>query len=269
MPPVKAHALEHGLKVRQPASLRPPEVEAELESIAPDVIVVAAYGRILPAPILAIPRHGCLNLHPSLLPRYRGPSPVPSTILSEETVTGVTLMLLDEGMDTGPIIAQSKYPLSGRETSDALTTDLFSLGAGLLLECLAPWRAGSLQPQPQDESQATVTNKLERDNGLADWNVAAAQLAVRLRAYTPWPGLFSHWEGRMLKFLEVVSLLGDVEADAEPGVVLGTASDETPLAVSTGRGLLGLRRLQLEGRRAVSAAEFLSGYPGIVGARLE
>ena len=269
MPPVKAHALEHGLKVCQPASLRPPEVGAELESIAPDVIVVAAYGRFLPASVLAIPRHGCLNLHPSLLPKYRGPSPVPSTLLSEETITGVTLMLLDEGMDTGPIIAQSEHRLSGEETSETLTADLFRLGADLLLEYLAPWCAGSLQPQPQDEARATVTSKLERDHGLADWNLAASQLAIRHRAHTPWPGLFSHWDGKVVKFLDVVSLPGEARADAVPGTVLVTPGKETPLAVSTGQGLLGLKRLQLEGRRAVSAAEFLSGYPGIIGAKLE
>ena len=269
MPPVKVNALEHGLKVCQPTSLRPSEVGVEIESIAPDVIVVAAYGKFLPASILAIPRHGCLNLHPSLLPKYRGPSPVPSTLLAEEMSTGVTLMLLDEGMDTGPIIAQSEYPLSGEETSETLTEDLFRLGANLLLECLVPWCSGTLPVQPQDESQATVTSKLEREDGLADWNLTAAQLAVRRRAYTPWPGFFSHWDGKVVKFLDVVSLPGDVGADAELGVALATASAETPLAVSTGQGLLGIRRLQLEGRRAISAAEFLSGYPGIIGARLE
>ena len=270
MPPVKAHALEHGLKVCQPASLRPSEVGEELKSTAPDVIVVAAYGRLLPASVLAIPRHGCLNIHPSLLPKYRGPSPVPSTLLSEETMTGVSLMLLDEGMDTGPIIAQSEYPLSGRETTETLTEDLFRMGADLLLERLAPWCAGTIQAQTQDEAQATVTSKLERDDGLADWNLTAAQLAVRYRAYTPWPGLFSRWDGKVVKFLDVVSLPGEVGAGVGPGTVITTPGEETPLAVSTGHGLLGLKRLQLEGRRAVSASEFLSGYPGIiVSSRLE
>ena len=269
MPPVKAHALERSLKICQPASLRPPEVGGELESMSPDVIVVAAYGRFLPASVLAIPRYGCLNLHPSLLPKYRGPSPVPSAVLAGESVTGVTLMLLDEGMDTGLVIAQSEYPLTGEETSETLTADLFRLGANLLLECLAPWCAGRLQANPQDEAQATVTSKLERDDGLADWNLTAAQLATRHRAYTPWPGLFSHWEGKALKFLDVVALPGEVGAGVGPGTVTTISGEETPLSVSTGQGLLGLKRLQLEGRRAVSGAEFLRGYPGIIGARLK
>ena len=269
IPPVKAHALNHCLNVCQPASLRPPEVGAELQSTAPDVIVVAAYGRFLPASILAIPHHGCLNLHPSLLPKYRGPSPVPSTLLAEETSTGVTLMLLDEGMDTGPIIAQSEYPLSGNETSETLTEDLFRQGADMLLECLAPWCSGTLPARPQDDSLATVTSKLEREDGLADWNLAAAQIAVRHRAYTPWPGLFSHWDGKVVKFLDAVALPGEVGAGVGPGTVVTTPGEETPLAVSTGQGLLGLKRLQLEGRRAVSGVEFLRGYPGIIGARLE
>ena len=267
--PVKAHALECGLKVRQPPSLRTSEAGEEIESIAPDVIVVAAYGRFLPTSILAIPRYGCLNLHPSLLPKYRGPSPIPSALLAEEASTGVTLMLLDEGMDTGPIIAQSEYPLSGMETSESLTEDLFRLGADLLMERLAPWSAGAVQAMPQDDSLATVTSKLGREDGLADWRLTAAQLAVRHRAYTPWPGLFAHWDSKVVKFLDVAPLSDGVGTGAEPGLMLGTASHEMPLAVSTGQGLLGLKRLQLEGRRAVFAAEFLSGYPGIIGARLE
>ena len=269
MPPVKTHALELGLGVLQPESLRSAQARSELQSLGPDVIVVAAYGKILPPRVLATPPHGCLNLHPSLLPWYRGPSPVPSTILGGDTITGVTFMLLDEGMDTGPIIAQSEYALSGEETAETLTADLFAQGAELLLAHLDPWVSGKLELCPQDETRATVTRKLERDEGLADWRLSASELSTRRRAYTPWPGLYCYWDGKMVKLLDVEALPGDAAQEAPPGTVCGTGGGEISLAVATGEGLLGLKSLQLEGRRAVTSAEFLRGYPGIVGTRLE
>ena len=268
MPPVKTHALELGLEVMQPDSLRSSKVQSQLESLRPDVIVVAAYGKFLPPRVLSIPPHGCLNLHPSLLPWHRGPSPVPSTILGGDTVTGVTLMLLDEGMDTGPIIAQSEYALSGEETTETLTAGLFAQGADLLLDRLSPWVSGELEVCPQDEARVTVTSKLERDDGLADWRLSAPELATRRRAYTPWPGLFSRWDGKVVKLLDVVALPSMTSGEGAPGTVLETGRGGEPLAVVTGEGLLGLKRLQIEGRRAVTGAEFLRGYPGIVGSSL-
>ncbi len=268
MPPVKTHALELGLEVMQPESLRSSQVQSQLQSLRPDVIVVAAYGKFLPPRVLAIPPHGCLNLHPSLLPWYRGPSPVPSTILGGDTVTGVTLMLLDEGMDTGPIIAQSEYALSGEETTETLTADLFAQGTDLLLDCLSPWVSGKLELCPQDEARATVTRKLERDDGLADWRLSALELVTRRRAYTPWPGLFSRWDGKVVKLLDVVALPSKTSREGAPGTVLETGRGGEPLAIVTGEGLLGLKRLQIEGRKAVTGAEFLRGYPGIVGSSL-
>ena len=140
-----------------------------LAGLRPDVIVIAAYGKLLPPPVLTTPLRGCLNLHPSLLPRYRGPSPVSTAILDGEEATGVTLLMLDEEMDTGPIISQREYPLSGREIAEPLTAALFRLGADLLLECLAPWVAGRLTARPQDDARATITRKLERGDGDAEW----------------------------------------------------------------------------------------------------
>ena len=268
MPPVKGFALECGLPVHQPTSLRPEPVQAELAEHRPDVIVIAAYGKLLPPPVLNTPVHGCLNLHPSLLPRYRGPSPVATAILEGEKTTGVTLMLLDEGMDTGPTISQREYSLSGQESAESLTATLFQLGAEVLRECLEPWVAGLLTAQPQDDARATTTHKLERGDGKADWQLPASGLERRSRAYSPWPGLFTNWEGKVLKLLDVVQLSLTTDAQAEPGQVVQLSGSDTIVGVGTSEGVLGLNAVQLEGRRPQSASDFLRGYPNFVGAQL-
>ena len=264
-PPVKLFALEHQMAVLQPASLRPEASQDALAALAPDVIVVAAYGKLLPPAVLALPPHGCLNLHPSLLPRHRGPTPVPTAILEGDEISGVTLMLLDQGMDTGPVVAQAEHPLIGAETTNELTEALFTLGTELLVDNLEPWVQGRLSASPQDESRATMTRKLERGDGLADWSLSAEDLERRSQAFTPWPGLFSHWDGKVLKLTEVSWLRSKPSPDAVPGQVVTTSDEETPLAVVTANGLLGLKRVQLEGHRQVTAREFLSGFPAFTG----
>jgi methionyl-tRNA formyltransferase len=269
MPPVKARALSLGLPVCQPATLRSAQVQEELAGLQPDVIVVAAYGRLLPLRVLDLPPRGCLNLHPSLLPRYRGPSPVVTAILEGESITGVTLMQLDEGMDTGPIIAQRKHPISPDDTAETLTRSLFKLGAGLLMENLRPWVESRLAARPQDNAQATVTRKLERSDGEADWQMSAIQLERKQRAYTPWPGLFTRWHGQVLKLVEVAALPASIVSGVEtPGSVVSLPLAESPVGVVTSHGVLGLKTLQLEGRRAITAQEFIRGYPQFVGSRL-
>ena len=268
MPPVKAYAVEHGLPVFQPVSLRREEVQQELASLKAEVIVVAAYGKILPSAVLNMPPSGCLNLHPSRLPKYRGPSPVITTILEGDETTGVTLMLLDESMDTGPIIAQRDQAVSPEDTAETLTAALFKLGASLLSEQLAPWVAGELTCQPQDDTLATVTRKLERSDGEADWNLSSQQLSRRSRAYTPWPGLFTHWRGQVLKLLEVTDSPNLPEVDAAPGRVVRLDQVGAPAGIGTAQGVLGLKRVQLEGRSPTAAAEFLKGYPQFIGAQL-
>ncbi len=268
MPPVKAYAVEHGLPVFQPVSLRRKEVQQELASLKAEVIVVAAYGKILPSAVLNMPPSGCLNLHPSRLPKYRGPSPVITTILEGDETTGVTLMLLDESMDTGPIIAQRDQAVSPEDTAETLTAALFKLGASLLSEQLAPWVAGELTCQPQNDSLATVTRKLERRDGEADWNLSSQQLSRRSRAFTPWPGLFTHWRGQVLKLLEVADSPNLPEIDAAPGRVVRLDQVGAPAGIGTAQGVLGLKRVQLEGRSPTAAAEFLKGYPQFIGAQL-
>ncbi len=266
-PPVKEFALEHGIAVHQPASLRSKEAQAVLAALEPDAIIVAAYGRLLPPPVLELPPLGCLNIHPSLLPRHRGPSAVSTAILDGDQVTGVTLMLLDEGMDTGPLIAQREYPLAGDETAEGLTAALFDIGGNLLQEILLRWQSGELQAAPQDDSMATVTRKLERSDGLADWKLTAEELERRARAFTPWPGLFTDWNGSGVKLVEV-SVLPTGSGGGDMGTVVQTGDPVAPAAVVTGQGLLGLKTVQLEGRRAVAIGDFLRGAPGFIGAQL-
>ena len=263
-PPVKQEAQSLGIPVLQPPNLRGDATLAELAALKPDVIVVAAYGRLLPPSVLQLPPHGCLNLHPSLLPRHRGPSPVATAILEGDEVTGVSLMLLDEGMDTGPVIARSEVHLDGTETTGELTGTLFAMGADLLADSLEPWVSGELTAQPQDDAMATVTRKLEKADGLADWTLPAETLARQCRAYDPWPGLYTQWQGRILKLLEITPRPDAETGATTPGRVVADGRD-SEISVATGRGMLTLDRLQLEGRRPVSAHEFLMGYPNFTG----
>ena len=261
--PVKQRGQELGIPVEQPRTFRDADVVAQLESYRPDVIMVAAYGRLLPPEVLAIPRFGCLNLHPSLLPRHRGPAPVAGAILAGDDVTGVSLMLLDEGMDTGPIIAQRERAIGPSDDAAGLTETLFAVGATLLVEMMPGWIGGSIPAVEQDGNLATYTGKLEREDGLADWRLSAETLARRQRAYAPWPGLYTRWEGKEMKLLDVAPAPG---VGAEPGLV--TVADGAAIAIGTGQGLLAAHTLQLEGRRPADASDFLRGYPQFMGARL-
>ena len=201
----KRFAEEYGIEVRQPSSLRSEAECARLESLSPEVVVVAAYGLFLPPEALEIPPLGCLNIHPSLLPRYRGPSPVVSAIINGDDETGVTVMKLDEGMDSGPLLAQARVPIAERETGPDLTRRLFDLGGSLLAKTLPGWASGSIRATPQDESQATFTTLVKKEDGEIDWTDDAERIARMVRAYEPWPGTFTHWDGKLLKILDAKS----------------------------------------------------------------
>ena len=261
--PVNRRGQELGIPVVQPRTFRDAEVVAQLQSYRPEVIVVAAYGRLLPRAVLTIPRFGCLNLHPSLLPKHRGPAPVAGAILAGDDNTGVSLMLLDEGLDTGPIIAQRERLVDASDDAGTLTEALFADGAALLVETLPGWIAGSVPAVKQNDELATYTAKLERADGLADWALSAETLSRRQRAYVPWPGLYTIWQGKEIKLLDVAPVSG---SGVEPGLVAD--SDSENVVIGTGAGLLAVRRLQMEGRRATGAGEFLRGYPEFMGARL-
>lgn len=263
-PPVKAYAAKRGLSVLQPPTLRSPEAQAELAALKPDAIVVAAYGKLLPPEVLAIPPLGCLNIHPSLVPKYRGPSPVASAILNGDAVTGVTIMKLDEGMDSGPILSQREISIGPDETADTLTMRLFVMGAALLVEALPAVARGEAIFRPQDKTQATLTRKLSKEDGLVDWSRPAMHIARQVRAYHPWPGTYTQWNRKQLKVIEAVAERAGT--DGVPGQVLGLSG--SGVGVATGEGVLRVARLQEEGRRAVSAKEFLAGHPDFVGVSL-
>ena len=190
-----------------------------------------------------------------------------TTILNGDQVTGVTIMLLDEGMDTGPLISQHEFLLKGNETTDGLTTALFELGGKLLEESLPQWQSGELLSEPQDETLASVTRKLKRADGLVDWSMSADELERRARAFTPWPGLFTSWNGSGLKLVSVAFVASD-SAEFEPGTVVATDHADLPAAVATSKGFLGLKTVQLEGKKAVGVKDFLNGSPSFIGAQL-
>ncbi len=264
--PVKAAAAAMGLPVHQPPSLKSRDLQREMAALAPDVIVVAAYGLFLPRAVLDLPRYSCLNVHPSLLPRLRGPSPVSTAIVEGETTTGVTIMQMDEGVDSGPVLAQRQTPTEESETAETLTARLFEMGAGLLVEVLPDWVEGRIQARPQDESRATITKLLTRADGRIDWKMSADQIARRIRGYAPWPGAYTYWGGKMLKVLDASP---DERAVADcPGTVIESAAGDR-IDISTGRGTLRVARLQLEGRRPAGSRDFLQGNGSILGATLD
>ncbi len=268
-PPVKLYAEEQGLPVFQPSSMGRREAVDGLGALSPDVIVVAAYGRILPPSVLDIPPRGALNIHPSLLPRYRGPSPVATAILEGQSRVGVTLMLMDEGMDTGDILAQKETGTLPGETAGQLTIRLFSLGADLLRDALPGWLAGSVSPVPQEDAQATVTRLMVKEDGEMDWSLPAVQLERRVRAFDPWPGSYTSWKGKLVKVLKAVVMDNDVAEGEHPGRVVSRGGNtDASTAVVTGLGLLGLERVQLAGGRPQDIQEFVRGHRGFEGAVL-
>jgi len=259
--PVKKAALTKKLTVVQPGSFKRGEALAQLADFHPDIIVVAAFGQILPQAALDIPKYGCINVHPSLLPRFRGASPVAAAILAGDDFTGVSIMLMDAGLDTGPVLARAQIPISDQDTTGSLTAKLSLIAACLLGDVLPCWLRGKLTPQPQNEAGASYSSPLSKQEGEIDWHLPAIEIWRRVRAFYPWPGCYTRWRGKQLKVIEVVPLPG--EGNFEVGQVIAStpALDRVKAAfgVGTGDGILGVLRVQLEGRRIMSAAEFLRG----------
>jgi methionyl-tRNA formyltransferase len=255
--PVKRVALARDLPVRQPAKLSDTGVVAEIAGLRPEVIVVAAYAQKLPKAVLDIPAFGCVNIHPSLLPKHRGVSPVPAAILSGDSFTGVSIMLMDEGWDTGPVLSRAQVPISVQDTTGSLMDKLSRIGAQLLLDVLPRLAGGTLVPQPQEEGGATYSGLIRKEDGEIDWLLPALDIWRRVRAYQPWPGCYTRWGGRQLKVLEAVPL-GE-SATNEAGHVVALDRKDVAFGVFTGDGILGVLKVQLEGKRAMPAAEFLRG----------
>ncbi len=264
MPPVKVLAQEYGIPILQPETLNNPSEIERMAGLAPDAVVVVAFGQILPQDLLDIPPFGCLNIHPSLLPRYRGASPVASAILSGDKETGVTIMLLDAGMDTGPILSQQRVPIEPEDTTGSLEGRMAESGADLLMRTLPQWFEHKLAPQRQVDRDASYTPLLSKEDGELKWQLPAEALEQRVRAFSPWPGCFTRWQGKILKVLAAVPLhsVGRVE----PGLVMEVPDVAgVPAGVGTGTGILGLIMVQLEGRKAMPMADFLRGQKDFIG----
>lgn len=252
MSPVKQCALRHGAPVEQPATLRDPIAGERLASWSADLMIVVAYGLLLPAPVLRTPRLGCINIHASLLPRWRGAAPIQRAILAGDTRTGVTIMQMDEGLDTGPMLLERTTELGERETAASLHDRLAMLGADALLEALDSLAAGDLQPRAQPAQGATYASKLRKEEALIDWTRSAVEIDRQVRAFYPWPIAETRWNGQQLRIWETTPI--GTRTDAAPGCVLASAAPG--IDVATGDGVLRIARLQAPGRKAVSAAEF-------------
>ncbi len=270
--PVKSFALEQRLPVMQPERLRrgkPPEDGGQtdilecLRMLSPDLIVVAAYGQILQPRLLEIPTFGCLNVHASLLPAYRGASPVTAALLDGLNATGATIMLMDEGMDTGPVLAQARLPIRAGDTADALSQRLAARGAELLIETIPRWLAGDIAPAAQSEltGEPSICRLVKKQDGLIDWTLPAARIERMVRAYAPWPAAHTAWKGQNFKLWQG----GVIAGKAEPGLVVEV---DGQVAVGSGGGLLALHAVQPAGKRRMTAAAFVNGAPDFVGSRL-
>jgi len=265
-PPVADWAREHGLEVVQPASVSAPEFVEHVAAMAPDLAVVAAYGQIFPAELLALPRRGCLNVHASLLPKYRGASPIQAAIRDGNSVTGVTIMQMEEELDAGPILLQEKLSIGPRENTGALTVRLAELGARLLQDAIAGLEAGTLEPRKQRDGDATYARRLRREHGKLDWNLTASDIYNRLRAYTPWPGLYTLYRGKEVKILHASAIEWEMVPFGISGTFLGMRQGR--LAILSGGGtILGVESLQRPGRSPVRGSEFLNGERLRVGER--
>ncbi len=265
--PVKQFAADAGIRVIQPESFRDiGEVEL-LAGLKPDIIVVAAYGQILPEAVLQIPQYKCINIHPSLLPRYRGPSPVAAAILNGDAQTGVTIMLIERKIDSGPIIVQAPVAILDDDTTGSLTGRLATAGAELLVETLPAWMSRTIQPLVQDESRASYTRMEKKEDGELDWKCPAIELWRKIRAFNPWPGCYFKWMDSRIKIMAAVPLAGMGKGNAGQVIEL-PRGNVTRVAVSTGEGLLGLITVQPEGKREMAAGDFMAGHRDFIGSVL-
>lgn len=251
--PVKMCAISHDLPVLQPHSLRHPDAQRELASFNADLMVVVAYGLILPAEILSMPHLGCFNVHASLLPRLRGAAPIHRAILAGDTETGITIMQMDTGLDTGPMLLQSRCPIQPHDTTGTLHDRLSILGAEALIEALE--NVNNLTPEPQENTLATYASKVSKTEARIDWQQPAAAIARQIRAFNPWPGAFTGSDQTPLKIWQAEALSTDRYHDATPGEIIRT--DTTALDIATGQGLLRIKKLQFAGGKIVHAADII------------
>jgi len=262
--PVKRVALKYGIPILQPENLRNQEWIKKIQALKPHVIVVVAFGQIIPKSLLAIPPKGCVNVHPSLLPRHRGPSPLQETILQGDTVSGVTIMLMDEKVDHGPILRQASFPIDAKETHETLRKKTTSYGVPLLTAALRDWIAKKITPQIQDDKKATFSRLLTRDSGKIDWTLSSDEIERSVRALNPWPGTWTTCKDKRIKILEAIAVPALI-SDYTLSTLFQSPKMPDQLLVECGNGVLAVSRLQLEGRKALSAKEFIAGHHGLIG----
>jgi methionyl-tRNA formyltransferase len=262
-PPVKLAAQELGLVVHQPKRVRDPEFIELLKQIGPDAIVVAAYGQLLPREVLSLPRYGCINIHASILPAYRGAAPINWAIIRGEQETGNTIMLMDDGMDTGAILMQERIPIAREDTAGSMAEKLSVLGAGLITTALPLIAAKSLLPVAQDSSKATLAPLLTKGDGLIDWRLSADEIHNRVRGLSPWPGAYTFLDKKMVKIIRSEA----VAQSGEAGLLY--EKDKDTLETGTGRGRLRILSLQPEGKKPMTSGEFMRGHRGVEGKKFD
>ena len=265
--PVKVVALAAGLPVLQPARARDEQFPAQLQAFQPDLIVVVAYGQILPQSILSLPKHGCVNVHTSLLPKYRGAAPIQWAIANGETETGVTIMKMDAGLDTGDVLSQQRTPIAPEDNSATLHHRLAQMGAELLVPTLADYVSGKILPVPQPAEGSSYTAKIKKEDGQIVWHQTAEQIWNRFRAFTPWPGAFTHWRTDSKTLLLKIWRAEVVERVGPPGEIL--QADKEGIVVGCGQNALRILELQREGGRCLPARDFLAGNPLRAGEKLD
>ena len=263
---VKQFALSKGLPVLQPDSLKPAEVVEQLRGYHPDCIAVAAFGQILRKPVLDLPRYGCINVHGSLLPRWRGASPISAAIAAGDEATGITIMRMDVGLDSGPLLSKRAEPIGPEDTTATLMERLSHIGADLLIDTLPKYFSGELTPEGQDESLVTLCHQLKKEEGRIDWGRSAVEVERHVRAMTPWPGAFTTLDGKQLKILKSRVGMQFDRMLRPPGNLFLQRGKE--LLVACNGGILELLEVQLEGKKATPAADFARGHAALLGSLL-
>ncbi len=263
-PPVKLVAERAGIPLLQPLKIRTPEFLQALSAWQPDLIAVTAYGRILHTPILTLPPMGCVNVHGSLLPKYRGAAPVQWAVINGETKTGITTMLMDEGMDTGPMLLQEELDISRDDTAGTLAPRLAELGGRLLVDTIAQLKAGTLVPKRQDDGQATMAPLLKKEDGLIDWTMNATSLANRARGLSPWPGAYTFFGEERWNIWKAVSMMG--ATTERPGTIVTV--NKQVILVATGEGILEIHEIQTANSKRMSVVQFLAGHRVTAGMQL-